>query len=223
MKIVALACLALACHHQAVPTGVPNEHAQRPSAASRDVVIARGEYVATIAGCTSCHGKDLAGGNGAPNITIDAATGIGTWSDWQIIAAIRRGVRPDGKRLVPEMPYPFYNHMTDEDALALVAWIRAQSATRKQVARRAYPSLEPIDVTAPTGNIDRVTDPLAHGAYLAALMHCGGCHVDQQPSQIVAIGEYAGHERYKEAWSRLEDDDAHALAMFVQTLQPHQR
>src|SRR5687768_15042892 len=90
--------------------------------ATAETPLERGRYlVESIAGCGNCHTpkgprgvpldeKNLAGGFvieeppftavGA-NITPDRETGIGGWSDAQIIRAIREGVRPDGSLIGP--------------------------------------------------------------------------------------------------------------------------
>jgi mono/diheme cytochrome c family protein len=95
----------------------------------------RGEYLVTIMDCTGCHtpgtflGKpdlqrSLAGsevgfqipGLGIfypPNLTPDPDTGLGKWSEADIIKAVRTGVRPDGRQLVPIMPYHSYGKLTD--------------------------------------------------------------------------------------------------------------
>lgn len=197
----ALAVLACACHapaHTAAPV--------RPNEATLQVrhtpeQIERGQYVAMIAGCTTCHtpmmpdgklhdhsheleGTELKVPGGpaieVPNITPDEDTGIGKWSDAQIIASIRQGVRPDGARLAPVMPYPYYNRMTDADATALVAYLRTQPAIHHPVPRNTKLGMKPVDVAAPQGYVDRTDDPHAHGEYLASLMHCGSCHTPQQ-------------------------------------------
>jgi mono/diheme cytochrome c family protein len=58
------------------------------------------------------------------NITQDKETGIGAWSDAEIVAALTRGARPDGAQLHPIMPYGFYASMTEADMNALVAFLR---------------------------------------------------------------------------------------------------
>ena len=197
----ALAALACACQGHAHTTAPV-----RPAEAMLQVKhtpeqIERGQYVATIAGCTTCHtplmpdGKlhdhsrelegtelQVPGGRAiaVPNITPDTRTGIGKWSDAQIVTAIRQGVRPDGSRLSPIMPYPYYNRMTDADANALVAYLRTQPAIHHVIPRAAGLGIKPVDVAAPQGYVDRTADPQAHGEYLAALMHCGACHTPQQ-------------------------------------------
>jgi mono/diheme cytochrome c family protein len=125
-----------------------------PAAADADL-LARGEYLANIMDCTGCHtpgalagqpdhGQFLGGsdigfhipGVGIfypPNLTSDEATGLGSWSDEEIVAAVRTGVRPDGRELFPIMPWPSYGFLTDEDALALVAYLRTLPVVSHQV------------------------------------------------------------------------------------------
>jgi mono/diheme cytochrome c family protein len=115
--------------------------------AHADDKLARGKYLAAIMDCTGCHTRGalvgqpepaftLAGstigfeipGLGffyPPNLTPDAETGLGKWSEAQIVAAIRTGVRPDGRQLVPIMPYMSYAAMSDGDAQALAAYLKS--------------------------------------------------------------------------------------------------
>jgi len=87
-------------------------------------LASRGKYILGAAAGCGCHtepgkaepGKTLnAGGRRydgpfgtvySTNITPDRQTGIGSWTDEQIIAAIRLGRRPNGDRLIPVHPYP---------------------------------------------------------------------------------------------------------------------
>ena len=100
--------------------------------------VARGESQGGAQGCPACHSPDparpYAGGLASQeptgpwrssNLTPHAGTGIGGWTDAQIIAAIRDGVRPDGRVLHPIMPYRYYRRLTDADASALVAFLRS--------------------------------------------------------------------------------------------------
>src|SRR5476649_2327294 len=94
--------------------------------------VERGKYlVESIAGCGNCHtpqgpngpdmGRALSGGppidepnlfTALPsNITPDAETGIGKWTDAQIKLAIREGKRPDGTLIGPPMPFYYYHHI----------------------------------------------------------------------------------------------------------------
>jgi mono/diheme cytochrome c family protein len=173
------------------------------SAADGDDAIARGKYIFDAADCAACHtdtinqGPLLAGGRRletpfgvfySPNITPDAKTGIGGWSDGDFIAALRQGRARDGGHLFPVFPYPSYTLMTDADMVDLKAYIFSLPA----VARENRPH----EVTPPFGwraliagwkalffspgafRPDATRDnQWNRGAYLAtALGHCGECH-----------------------------------------------
>ena len=111
-----------------------------------------------------------------PNITPDKGTGIGSWTDEQIIASVRTGVRPDGKKLYPIMPYMNYNAMTDDDAKALVAFLRTLKPVERTVAPNKDLKMKPIDAPKPSNGPDDTTDPVKHGQYLASIMLCSHCH-----------------------------------------------
>ena len=72
----------------------------------------------------------------APNITPDRETGIGAWSDDEIIRAIRTGIARDGRQLSSLMPYlTAYHDMTDQDAMDIVRFLRTVTP-----AKRTWPS-----------------------------------------------------------------------------------
>ena len=101
--------------------------------------VERGMYLIRAAGCVTCHtaekgGTPLAGGRkldtpfGAfytPNITPDAETGIGGWTEEQFVHAVRQGRRPDGAAYYPAFPYPSYAGITEDDARAMWAYLRS--------------------------------------------------------------------------------------------------
>jgi mono/diheme cytochrome c family protein len=186
--------VALADYHAASPTGVPAALAQADQ-------VTRGEYLARAADCTACHtapeAKELAGGLGfklpfgtlySTNITPDKDTGIGNYSDAEFIAAVRDGVRRDGARLYPAMPYASYSYLTDEDVLAIKAYLFSVPAVR--VAPPANTLAFPFNQRwamlgwAMVFNRDTRFAPNSaqspewnRGAYLVeALAHCGECH-----------------------------------------------
>lgn len=125
------------------------------AAAQGPDAVRRGEYLARIMDCGGCHTPGaLAGqpdqaralsGSGIgfsipdlgyffpPNLTPDRDTGLGGWTAAQMVTAIRTGHRPDGRILVPIMPWPSYAALTDADADALVAYLRSVPAIRNQV------------------------------------------------------------------------------------------
>jgi mono/diheme cytochrome c family protein len=68
-----------------------------------------------------------------PNLTPDAETGLGKWSDAEIITAFTTGVRPDGRQLAPMMPWRSYAHINADDAAALVAYLRSLQPVKHKV------------------------------------------------------------------------------------------
>lgn len=156
-------------------------------------VVERGAYLAKAGACLVCHtavgpsGPDLAnlGAGGfemeekfgtwrSPNITPDKGTGIGNWTDEQIAAAIREGVRPDGTQLSPMMPYMNYNGMTDDDVKALVTFLRTLKPVERVVAKSEL-KLEGMKAPKPANQAPG-DDPLKQGEYFANIMLCNHCH-----------------------------------------------
>jgi cytochrome c553 len=136
-----------ACSHAQVPL---------PSLApspNGDVSVARGEYIVrSVAVCGSCHAADehnpdgpLSGGREfrdwrigvarASNLTPDAETGLGTWSDAEIVRALRNGERKDGRLLAPVMPYGWFHEMSDDDALAVARYLKSLPPVRNHVSQ----------------------------------------------------------------------------------------
>lgn len=141
-------------------------------AAADEASVARGRYLVHIMDCTGCHttgalagepqadhflaGSDIGFGGSAPmgemtggvvyppNLTPDPETGLGRWTDEQIIAAFRSGRRPDGRQLVPIMPWPSYAALTDEDARAIVDYLRTLEPVKHQVPAPVKPGGRPV-------------------------------------------------------------------------------
>ena len=118
------------------------------SQAAKDMMIERGQYIFAIAGGCGCHtipdGTPHAGGRAFPipfgtvyatNITPDKETGLGSWSDREIFDAMTRGIRPNGERILPLMPYEAYSGMAEEDLKALIAYLRTLEPVRKETPR----------------------------------------------------------------------------------------
>jgi len=160
--------------------------------------LARGGYLAGIMGCALCHtafgptgpaldkmwagGLEMAEAFGtwrSPNISQDKKTGIGGWTDQEIINAVREGKRPDGTMLYPIMPYPFYNRMSDSDAKALVAFLRTLPAIENTVAGNDL-QMPKTPVPAATG-AEPEAGQVKQGEYLTTLMHCAACHTSYGP------------------------------------------
>ena len=127
--------------------------------------VKRGEYLAAVMDCTGCHtpgvflGKpdmkrQLSGsevgfqlpGLGIfypPNLTPDPETGLGKWSEADIVKAVRTGERPDGRVLAPVMPYHSYARLTDADARALASYLKSIKPIRNQVPAMTGASEKP--------------------------------------------------------------------------------
>ena len=163
----------------------------------------RGEYLVAAGGCIGCHTEDkegavpFAGGRAietpfgtffGPNITPDPQVGIGRWQASDFVAAMRRGVRPDGSRYFPAFPFTSFTRISDADLSDIWAYLRGLPPSgqasrphdlgfpfslRVLMAPWAWLFLEegPFvgDATRPS-EVDR-------GAYLVqALGHCEQCH-----------------------------------------------
>jgi hypothetical protein len=58
------------------------------------------------------------------NLTADKNTGLGDWSDRRIHDAVTKGIRPNGEKLLPVMPYEAYSGMAEEDLTTLIAYLK---------------------------------------------------------------------------------------------------
>jgi mono/diheme cytochrome c family protein len=187
-------------------------------------LVARGAQLAAVGNCIACHtvpGKAaFAGGLALPtpfgtiystNITPDAETGIGRWSEAAFQRAMREGVDRRGRHLYPAFPYDHYTRVTAEDNRALYAFIMGR---------------DPVKATAPANDLpfplnqriilagwkllflregEQPRDPAKseawnRGAYLAeGLGHCGGCHTPRNAlGAMDAKRHFAGGEA--EGW-----------------------
>jgi mono/diheme cytochrome c family protein len=186
--------VALADYKAGDPTGVPASLAKAGQ-------VERGAYLARAADCMVCHttqgGKEYAGGLGfklpfgmlySTNITPDKETGIGNYTDQDFLNAVHRGIRRDGARLYPAMPFTSYTYISDADALAIKAYLFSLPAVRAVAPENTL--IFPFNQRWAMGfwsalfNPDTRFEPDTskspewnRGAYLAeALAHCGECH-----------------------------------------------
>ena len=58
------------------------------------------------------------------NITPGNPNGVAKWTDDQFKAAITKGVRPDGSKLIPVMDFDMYAALTPDDLDAMVVYLR---------------------------------------------------------------------------------------------------
>jgi mono/diheme cytochrome c family protein len=173
-----------------------------PAAAAFEAALVRkGAELAALGNCDSCHtaagGKPYAGGRAletpfgtiyGTNITPEAETGIGAWSQAAFRRALREGLDREGRHLYPAFPYEYYTRLTDEDIAALYAYLMTREPVRARTPPHALHF--PYNLRALLGAWKalyfrpgvfqpdpRKTPQENRGAYLAeGLAHCGACH-----------------------------------------------
>ena len=142
--LIALLLAAAGCH---------SEQRDQASAAGKsggESRVERGRYLASIMDCAGCHNVGsfspkpdegyLQGGTIGfevpgmgvfypPNLTPHPQSGIGKFSEQDIVTAVRTGRLPDGRILAPAMPWHAYSHLTDDDAAALAAYLKSLPAS----------------------------------------------------------------------------------------------
>lgn len=128
-----------------VPHGPPIASVAEPA---MDDPVSRGRYVAVnLAHCMDCHSAQLSEGRADPagrgasglvlegpwgavqarNISSHKQSGIGQWTDDQVLGAITRGVSADGRQLAPPMGgrAPVWAKMDAQDLNGIVAYLRS--------------------------------------------------------------------------------------------------
>lgn len=171
--------------------------------ARADDAVERGRYLSVAADCVACHtspkqGKPYAGGYAiasplgeiwASNITPSTSHGIGNYTEADFAKAVREGVRRDGARLYPAMPYTSYAKLTDEDIHALyVYFMQAVAPVDEEARTTELPFPFSVRSSMAVWNLlflDKTPfkpDPAQsaqwnRGAYLVeGLAHCSSCH-----------------------------------------------
>jgi mono/diheme cytochrome c family protein len=166
----------------------------------------------------------------AANITSDADTGIGKWSDDAIARAIREGIAADGTTLFPAMPYEHFRHLSDEDLASIVVFLRSLPPAHSELPPNKIPfpisrliQGVPQPVTEPVAEPD-VSTPAKRGAYLVKMATCTDCHTPRDPRfNPIAGMEMAGGNPMDEVHSANLTPDASGIgyydeALFIQTM-----
>ena len=180
-----------------------NPDLKQPSVPPENPVeqIKQGEYLARVGNCMSCHtargGEQYAGGRAVPtpfgniytsNLTPDAETGIGKWTNSDFWQAIHNGKSKDGSLLYPAFPYTNYTKVTRADSDAIFAYLHTLPAvSQKNIApelRFPYDNRALLYVwralyfrPGQYTNDDKQSVEWNRGAYLAqGLGHCSACH-----------------------------------------------
>lgn len=213
--------------------------AQRPASTEKieptPERVARGKYlVHHVSTCHACHsertlafalpvkpGREGVGGFvwdkqigfpgtiAASNITPDPETGLGQWTDGEILRALREGVDREGKALFPIMPYTHLREMSDDDAKAIVAYLRTMKPIRYEEPKKQLdvplnfiekfmPKPVETAVTAPSPG-----DSVAYGRYLTRIGGCYECHTPKdERDQMIPEMAFAGGWELKGPWGR---------------------
>lgn len=175
--------------------------AEGPRSAPAAEQVARGAYLARAGHCAGCHtargGAPFAGGTAiatpfgtvyAPNLTPDAATGLGRWTPASFRRALHNGRSADGRLLAPACPYPNFTQVTREDTDALFAYLGSlppvMQANAPHALRWPYGTQAALAVWRalyfrPAAALqDPARGPAWNrGAYLVGgLGHCSACH-----------------------------------------------
>jgi len=191
---IALVGILAGCHQASVALPVAPG-----SLGSTSDLVERGEYVVrNVSACGSCHAQDrkpdgpLIGGAEfkdwrlgtirSANLTPDSATGLGTWTEPEIVRAIRNGQRKDGQLLAPVMRYEWFHEMSDRDAFAVTRYLKTLPAVSHRItqnpnlvfriARLSF--LGPVKGSAPEPPPRAST--AAYGQYLSHIALCVDCH-----------------------------------------------
>ena len=164
--------------------------------------IARGQHLVTaVAKCSECHTADLGGQkfiDGGPfatvyasNLTAGRGGVLASYTDAQLEAAIRHGVRPNGRGIMV-MPSDEYQGLSNEDVAAIIAYLRSLKPVDRElgtsrlgpIGRALYAAgqlpfipAERIDHSvAPPSTAPPAGPTLEYGRYLASVGGCRGCH-----------------------------------------------
>ena len=208
LAILGVVGLALAAFFARFPVTVPP---RTLDVAMTPALEARGAYLAEhVMVCVDCHsGRDpsrysmpvradargmggmdfgpelkLSGSLYAPNITPAA---LGNWTDAEILRAITDGVSKDGRALFPLMPYPVFATLCEDDAAALVRYVRNLEPIDNDVPKSSlgFPlNLLVRTMPAPAKLAKSCAEPASEvkrGERLVALASCNGCH---SPSEM---------------------------------------
>jgi mono/diheme cytochrome c family protein len=184
--------------------------------------IDRGKYVFGAAAGCGCHtvpkqplnagGRKYDGPFGtvySSNITPDPTTGIGKWTDEQIITATRAGRRPNGERLIPVHPYTVFNGMAEQDLKDVVVYLRSVPPVNRATPAKkiSVPLFESVFLPAWLATFAAVETPppsaptsgVARGEYLTrAVSHCGECHTPRTMTMAVDNSRFlAGNAKGK--------------------------
>jgi hypothetical protein len=186
--------------------------------------IERGEYlVKHVTVCLPCHsqrdwgifsgpvvpGTEGMGGQkfteGIPGtVYADNITpsGIGEWTNGEVLRAITTGVTKDNRVLFPLMPYPEYHGLVMEDLYSIIAYIR----TLKPIVHEVPPTdiefpMNLIIKTIPPESYKPITsidesNSVAYGKYLVDVADCRNCHTPMERGEFIEDLNFSGGTKF---------------------------
>ncbi len=230
-----LAALALAAVAAVAAVWALNRLDESTPAVAGSADPVRGEYLARVGHCAGCHtargGAPYAGGGAiatpfgtvhAGNLTPDAATGLGRWTEQDFWRALHNGRSADGRLLVPACPYPNFSIASAADVRDLFAWLRTLPAVvqpnRPHELRFPYGTQAALAVWRALwfrpGTPPQDTGRSAawnRGAYLVGgLAHCNACHGARNAwGATDGALDFSGGAVPMQGWVAPALDDAH--------------
>lgn len=187
-------------------------------ASTDTAIIAKGRHIVLGPGhCVDCHspvrnvdsvlklGQDPALSGGMPfklpfgtvftrNLTSDATTGIGRYTDGEIARVLRHSVKANGEMVLPFMPF---QNMSDEDLTAVISYLRSTKPVKNDVPDHDWNVMGNFIkafLLKPVGPSERIKEVVAadttanYGRHLVmAVANCNECHTKRNE-----IGDYVG-------------------------------
>jgi mono/diheme cytochrome c family protein len=213
-KIVSLVVIAVAAALFGADL-VPDVALASPQSAS----LERGRYlVEAVAICFECHserdfskagwpippgrmgsgrimwGEGSANAMVAPNITPDMQTGIGGWSDEEIVRAIQYGIGKDGGLLNPEMPSRYFRSLSDDELRSIVMYLRSIPAVKNSLPAMAkyVPGKHRPGIAMDSIRLGKSSAVVTRGAHLVRIAGCETCHTPTNENGFISGLEFAG-------------------------------
>lgn len=221
MRFFAMTALLLAaCQQQSKPAAkVAPITFDGALAADQVSVLRHGERLTWALGCRGCHGKDLQGTFFtedqpqygplyASNLTVE----VPEYTDAQLDGIIRHGVHPK-RKTVWGMPAEIFQHLSDPDFKAVVAYLRTLKPAGKKLPAPQFSAQDKKDITSgdykPAVQLVReranqlpvdLGPDYALGRYITEVT-CAECHGPQlegkeppqrgMPPNLVVVGGYS--------------------------------
>jgi len=130
-------------------------------------------------------------------------TGVGTYTDGELLRAITCGINKDGVALFPLMPYVHYREMAREDIYSIIAYLRTMKPIANEIPERSlnFPVNFLVKQTpSPAAMVDAIPskgDTLAYGKYMTNAAACLDCHTQMDKGKFLPGMEFAGGFRFQ--------------------------